>query len=297
MERITKNRITLDLLRIALPAIATLLAATTAYADGVCFKGYRDTTVAERATMTAVLDTVRGALPDAPEGWVIVGDDQLSVLSGICMDVALWTYQHTRHYQRVDDQAAQEAMTQRVTEGIRADMAAKQPRLDAIMARNIELSNTAAAAAQAGDYARVETINQEIQANGQEYESILAEGGARARATAELEESGRDREMSVSAVINPGGTPGDGSEAIAVPPGASAAYLWRNGDSNSPVNALVMLGQWRPAPEYGLQPVPRAGVAAEAPHAISVRIRANANRLPAAIDATDFSALAAILRD
>src|SRR6187399_1154962 len=36
-------------------ALAVILGSSTAYGDGVCEKGYRDTTPAERATMTSVL--------------------------------------------------------------------------------------------------------------------------------------------------------------------------------------------------------------------------------------------------
>jgi len=40
---------------LALPGLAGLFAAATLQADGECFKGYRDTTDAERATMNTVL--------------------------------------------------------------------------------------------------------------------------------------------------------------------------------------------------------------------------------------------------
>jgi hypothetical protein len=292
-----KTQLVRDASGVILPALATLLAATTAHADAECYKGYRDTTDAERATMTAVLETVRDTLPGAPEGWLILGDDQLSVPRSICMDAAVWTYRHTRYYQRVDDQEAQQAMIQKLGEAMKADMAAKQPRLDAIMARNVELSQQAAAAGQAGDYERVEAINTEIQANGQNYQDIMAEGGAQERANAELEESGRDREMSVSAEINPGSESGEGGETIAVPIGAGAAYMWRPDDPNRSGSALVLLGRWVPAQEYGLRMVRHADSAPESAQAISVRIQADAKRLQSAVDAVDFKALAALLQE
>jgi len=82
-------------------------------------------------------------LPDAPEGWVMQGDDQLSVPTGLCQDYAIWPYQHTRYYQRVDDQEARDALIRESGERMMADINAKQPRLDAIMAKNVELSQTA----------------------------------------------------------------------------------------------------------------------------------------------------------
>jgi hypothetical protein len=291
-----KNRITRKFLCAVLPVLLGPFAAATAQTDAECMKGYRDTTDVERATMTAVLEAVRDALPDAPEGWVILGDDALSVPRSICLDSALWTYRHTRYYQRVDDQEEQEALMQASGETLKADMAAKQPRLDAIMARNIELSKAVGVAAQAGDYARVTEINAEIEAGSQEYQNILAEGGAQERVNAELEESARDRNMKVSAEINVGGVSIDGRESLAVPAGASAAYLWRPDDPDKPINALVLLGRWMPA-DFGLHMLHHEGVAPESAQAISVTVEVAASRLPSAIDATDFEALATLLQE
>lgn len=104
--------LSLNFLVEALLVLNGLLAAQTVRADGICEKGYRDTMDAERASMSAILEVLRNALPAAPEGWVILGDDQYAPPRSICMDATIWTYGHTRYYQRVDDQAEQEAMIQ-----------------------------------------------------------------------------------------------------------------------------------------------------------------------------------------
>ena len=67
--------------RVSLVAYALVALADTsgALAVGVCNKGFRDTTAAERATLTAVLEAVKKALPAVPTGWVILGDDEVSV--------------------------------------------------------------------------------------------------------------------------------------------------------------------------------------------------------------------------
>ena len=56
-------------LRMTLAAVLTVAAMVgtcAAQADGVCVKGYRDTTPAERATIARVLETVKRALPGPP---------------------------------------------------------------------------------------------------------------------------------------------------------------------------------------------------------------------------------------
>ena len=296
-SREMNSRICQILLHLALPGLAGMLAASALHADGECFKGYHETTEAERTAMAAILETAKSALPDAPEGWVIQGDDLISVPSGYCLDFDIWSYQHTRYYQRVDDQEAQDAAIRTSADLMMADIQAKQPRLDAIMAKNEELSKAVLAAVQAGDYARVDAINQEIAANGAEYESILAEGGVQAQANADLEASGRDHQMSVSVAINPLRASAEDWETVAVPAGASAAFLLRVEDNQGLLSEVVLLGPWEPAPDFGLQQVLAKGTAPEKAHAISVHIYADEGRLPAVIDAIDFTALAGLIVD
>jgi hypothetical protein len=58
-----------------------------------------------------------------------------------------------------------------------ADMQAKQPRIDAIMARVQELSAAAVAAGQENDFARVDALNVELAQATAEMEQVMAEGG------------------------------------------------------------------------------------------------------------------------
>ena len=59
----------------AVLAVAASFGAGWALADSVCEKGMRDTAPADRATATHVLETIRDALPAAPQGWQIVGNE------------------------------------------------------------------------------------------------------------------------------------------------------------------------------------------------------------------------------
>ncbi len=95
-------------LMVCAAALATV--APAARSDAPCNKGYRDSTAAERATMTAVLQAAKKALPPAPTGWVIEGDDEISITTNLCQDyeAAPWVYHFNRTYQRIDDQEARD---------------------------------------------------------------------------------------------------------------------------------------------------------------------------------------------
>lgn len=72
---------------LAAGALAASLVATITCADSVCNGGVRETTLAERATVRTALEAVKEAFPPAPDGWAIVGDDEISVQAQICRDV------------------------------------------------------------------------------------------------------------------------------------------------------------------------------------------------------------------
>ena len=91
-------------------ALAAIAGAAPAHADGECYKDYRDTTSAERATIAALLEAAKKALPAASTGSVILGDDEIQVTQNLCRDVELspWEYEFARAYQRTDDQKAKQ---------------------------------------------------------------------------------------------------------------------------------------------------------------------------------------------
>lgn len=277
-------------------ALALIVGASSARADGVCEKGFRDTTSAERATMTAVLEAAKKALPTAAEGWVIPGDDQVSVPTNICRDYELepWRYQFTRYYQRVDDQEARDQAIKVAAANMQADMAWKQPRLDALMAKMQVLADEQIAAAQKGDYARVEAVNQQLAAVQADYQKVADEGNTAAQNSAIFEEVSRDREMSISVEVNSRvESPGSGASNLRLPAGARYAFRWSatRGDVKED-HALILLGSWKPAAGGGLQLAPRADLAPAAAHGISISVVADANRLAPTVDRIAFGNLA-----
>jgi hypothetical protein len=140
--------------------VAVIAGASLAHADAPCDKGYRDTTPAERATMTTVLAAAKKALPAPPAGWMLLGDDNFSVPSSLCRDLEAspWYYEFTRYYQRTDDQEARNKVIADAASKAAADMKLKKPRLDALMAKMTKLSEQQAAAVQKGDMKRAEAL-------------------------------------------------------------------------------------------------------------------------------------------
>jgi len=272
------------------------LVATLAGADGECFKGYRDTTPAERAAMMGVLETALGALPPAPDGWVVASDDTLYVTSTVCRDhdSVPWRYDFSRSYGRVDDRDARTRILEDAASQTSADMTSKQPRMDAVMARIQELSQAAVAAAEKGDYDTVDAINVEIQEASAEMERIMGEGGTLERVDEATDAANRDTTISIIVEVNSGhGLYGYGAEPTTVPPGADGAYRWTDTEgSNVNETRMVLFGRWRTDGE-AFDPVFRDGAAPTAAQAISVRITADESRVASVVDAVDFSALAA----
>ena len=156
-------------------------AASIACGDEACDKGFRDSTAAERATMTAVLQTARKALPPAPTGWVILGDDQISVTKSLCRDYegAPWIYSFGRSYQRVDDQEARNKIIADAGAASQAALAQKQPRLDAAMAKMDKIVAKQVALIEKDDTAGAAALNDEVASAQAEYKKIMDEGDSR----------------------------------------------------------------------------------------------------------------------
>lgn len=270
--------------------------ATVARADGECFKGYRDTTPAERAAMMSVLETALDAMPPAPDGWVVASDDTLYVTPRVCRDhdSVPWRYDFSRKYDRVDDRDARTRILDDAAAHTSADMTSKQPRMDAVMERIQELSEAAVAAAEKGDYDTVDAINAEIQEASAEMERIMEEGGTLDRIDEATDAANLDTTIAIIVDVNSGhGLYGYGAEPTAVPPGADGAYRWTDTEgSNVNETRMVLFGRWRTDGE-AFDPVFRDGAAPTAAQVISIRITADESRIASVVDAFDFSALAA----
>lgn len=288
------------LLTIYALAVTAIAAPLMAHADGVCNAGYRDTTAAERATMTSVLEAAKHALPPAPAGWVIVGEEQVSVPSSMCRDYERdpWNYQYTRYYQQVGDQDARDKIMADVSAANAAELKLKQPRLDAAMARVDKLTKAFTALAQKGDTEHAAAAYTELTNAQADYGKILKEGDSEQRMAAAEEKYNRDHVMNITVQINAGGeAAGTSAKSLPLPVGARAALHWLTGGRDPHEDrALILVGQWTPGTEGHWHPVRRAGVAPHAAHVISITVEADSERLAATVAAIDCKSLAAALK-
>ena len=278
--------------------LLVLFASPIANADGVCEKGNRDTTTAERSTMTNALETVKAALPQAPDGWVIGGYEEISVPDSICSDFddTPWPSGFSRLYNRVDDAAEREQAMAEAGAALQADMAAKQPRMDALIAKGQELSVALGEAAQNGDQARVDALNSEFQQVQAEIESLFNDSSRQSQLDAIGAIEMQDRTMQIAVQLNePSSASGD-MQSSEAPPGASLAFRGQTtegGVTNG--HALVLFGDWQTREGNILESGKRRGVSSAAAHAISVAVTADPARLDTLLAAIDFEAIAALV--
>jgi hypothetical protein len=265
----------------ALAVLGSSLMVTSARGEGTCDKGFRDTTPGERATMTRVLETIQAALPAPTTGWLILGDDKVSVPQSICLDdeAAPWRYAYKRYYQRVDDQEERARAMSAAGADLAAAMAAKQPQMDAIRAKMSELGAEMGAASQKGDATRAHELSLALQKLGDEYQRLFTDDPASDRAAGVAHDASQDREMTLAVEINPSlVSPPTGSQSLVVR-GAQTALRWSaiRGEVHED-NALVLLGAWEPQ-EHGLGFIGRSGAPPTAAHGISIRLVADTERL------------------
>jgi hypothetical protein len=281
--------------------LVTLIAvAQTALADAPCYAGYRDTTPAERTKMTAVLETVQSAMPAPPAGWVIGGDEAISVPQSLCQDYAKvpLDYSFTRYYRNVGD--AEERQKPLMDQAkIEAEAyKKKQPRLEAIQAKMEKLVTQQVALLQKGDLAGAEKYNAQIATLQEEYQKIADEGSDPAAMDAIAKESNRDLEMTIRVNVNPmtARTPAE-AKPIAPPAGAKSAFRWHVEDeSQSNDHALYFFGAWFKRPDGALQPSSRSGVAFSAAHGLTLEVAGDPARVTQTVAAIDFAKIAALTR-
>ncbi len=280
-------------------ASAAMLVAPGVRADGPCNTGFRDSTPAERATMTAVLQAAKKALPPAPAGWQQTTSDEFSLAGNICRDGEKrpWNYEFNRGYKQVGDAEARQAKFNAAMAKFNAEQQAKQPQLDALRAKNMKLSEQRIALLQKGDNAGAARLEPEIVKVQAEYQKISESGNSEQILTAASKEMHRDFEMSIAVQINPGAEgPGTGAQDLPLPVGAFAAYRWDTSDENADTgHALFLYGKWIRNAQGRLMPVGRANVAATAANAIAVKVQADPNRLPSVVQSIDFTDIAAAL--
>lgn len=284
---------------IATMACAAVLAtlSPTSHADAPCNKGFRDSTAAERATMTAVLQAAKKALPPAPAGWVIEGDDAISITTNLCRDYeeAPWNYGFGRSFMRVDDQEARNKIMADAAAASQAALARKQPRLDAAMAKMNATVKRQVALMEKGDMNGAQALNDEVAKAQADYQAIMDEGDSQAQFDAAVAKASRDQAMSIDVTVNANQTAPDASaKRIPPPPGGLAAFRWTTERGKvSEDHALILVGPWRANPDGSWKRALHPGMAPTAAQVISIRVTADPDRIAGVIGAIDVQSLAA----
>lgn len=281
-------------------SLALFTTASMAIADSPCNRGIRDTTPAERAKMTGVLQAVKDALPAPPAGWVIQSQETISVPQSWCQDYAQvpLEYGFTRHYRRVDDAEQRQKLLDDQSARLVEAYKQKQPRLEAIQAKMEKLNAQQIALLQKGDIAGSEKYSTQIAALQEEYRRVADEGVDTAAMNAVGKEVNRDLEMTISVSVNPltASIPAD-AKPIPAPAGAKSAHRWHVEDeSHSNDHVVCHFGTWFKRPDGTFQPMPRQGAPFSAAHGLTVEITAAPERVTQTMATVDFARFASILK-
>ena len=279
--------------------VPILLGVSSAYGQQECVKGDRDTTAAERQTVTSALETIKAALPQAPEGWVIGGHEEFSVRQRNCRDdeTTPWPYYFNRLYNRVDDAAAREQALAEQAAVFAARAAERQPLIDAAIAKSQELAAQLAEAAQRRDQARVDAIQQEMLKLQAENERLFAPPNEE-ELNALVAATEQDRTISIAVDVNPGAVANNGEyQSASAPAGAAAAFRKQTTrDGLTEAEAIVLFGSWQPRQGGGQQALRRDTSPPAAPHAVSVTVRADPARVDGMLEAINLDAIAGLVR-
>lgn len=281
-------------------AAVAILGASIAGADAPCNAGFRDSTPAERARMTAILEIAKKSLPPAPAGWQIGGYEEISVAGSVCRDNENrpWSYGISRNYNRVEDYEARETAMREAAAQVAAEQQKKQPRMDALMAQIQKLSERQVALVQKGDMAGAEKLNHEMAKIEAELKKVAAEGDSQARIAAAGKEMFRDLHLSIRVGVNETAKPlNSGAAKFPLPPGAFAAERWTrpaDAEKSEEGHALVLFGGWsRVDKTKRWMPARRANAVPTAAHVISVEVVGDPARIDPLLKGIDFKSLAA----
>lgn len=279
--------------------LAALVAPAASWGDGVCYKGIRDTTPGERVRMVANLEAVKRALPPAPAGWVLVGDDQVSVLNSLCMDIERkpWNYQFSRSYTSVDDQPQRQALIRQAADIMAAEQARIQPLLDKNMARGEQIVKRQVALMEKGEMEAALALNEQIAAMQEETRKVMEEGDANERRDALLRQASIDQHMYVTVQVNAwsASPPEEGATALPLPPGASFASRWSRSNDVPTDEVQILYGRWRPLSHGGHGIVSRSDVPANHAHSLLVTVTADPGRIESVLAGINFDELAKVL--
>ncbi len=270
--------------------VSLLAVAPMALGDAPCNAGYRDVTPAERARITAALQLAKAALPPAPEGWQVRGDEQFSIQSSICRDGenVPWSHGFARSYGQIGDYEARQKVMADAAAAAAAERAKNQSRLDALQAQMMSIMQQQMALNQKRDYEGAQKLQPQLEKAQADYEKLATASNQQIEAAGR--EYHRDLEMSISVRVNESTQPpGKNSTQLARPAGALSAVRWQDEDASvTNEYALYRFGSWKQGANAAWSPGTRAGVPPSGPHAVSVYVIADRDRLADIVQQIDF---------
>lgn len=282
----------------AVGLLAGTLGLSVAHADSEC--DFRTILPADRAAMSAVITASVKALPPAPDGWVITQTDETpDPPKTICAELMRkpWAYSYTRDYSRTEKPAGSNEKVAQATAALQKESAAKQPKLDEIMAKLTKLNEQMMALVQKGDIAATEPLAAQRTKLEEEYHRIADGGDAMAGFEAAVQEQNRDVGFNITIDVNKGVEyEGEGATPLPTPQGAQTALQYKQvAKEEDSTIALVLFGTWRKGDDNRWLLTARPGVRLTAPHGIAVVVRSAPERVASVLAAIDFSVLAAQL--
>ncbi len=255
---------------------------------------------ADRAAMGSVMAASLRALPSAPAGWVITHSDETpDPPKTICAELMRkpWAYSYTRDYSQTAKTSGPDANVAQATAALQKESAAKQPKLDELMAKIAKLNEQIVALAQKGDYAAMQSLSEQRDKLQGEYERIANASDAAAGFDAAVAEQNQDSGFNITIDLNPDVEyEGEGATLLPTPSGAQTAFQYHYVAKEEDVTiAVVLFGTWHKADNNKWLLNARPGVRLSAPHGIAIVIRSAPERAASVIAAIDYSALAAQL--
>lgn len=268
-----------------------LLAATTLLAD--CVDGAHRTTAAERAYFVRFYAAAEAALPPPPAGWERTDDGAAEPPDYLCGErpQLLPFADYRADYERTEGKAEREALLEaEIAASLQPDEA-QAARIAELTARHEALMQRMEALLQTGDYAALEPLQAEAEANGAAMDALFA--GVTDRVAASTETHRRDTRAEIDIVSDRDQFWTNGGEPL--PPHRGAPVFRFGGDGEYGTTGwqegrtVLLLGRWerdRHEPEM----LRARG------DAVAITVTADRARAAALLTGMDLDALRALLR-
>ena len=207
-----------------------------------------------------------------------------------------WDYSFGRSYGQVGEYEKRQKGFEDAAALAQAERAKQQPRIDALQAEMMAIMQKQMALNQKGDYDGAQKLQPQLEKKQAELDDALSAGNEQIEAAGKAYQ--RDLDMSISVRVNfDSERPEAGATPLANPAGALAAVRWPSAnpdDSND--SALYLFGYWKRWPDGTWRSGTRAGVPTSGPHAVSVLVTADRERLADFVQTIDFAKIAAIVK-